>query len=95
MEELGIVSSADGNKPRKVLITMEEYLETKAILFGQCEKAAVLIDSSGAKRICEATKGELFTCSCKEPETAYAAIAALDACTMKGSCRFHGGFRVR
>lgn len=27
MEQLGVVSAADGNKPRQVLITMEEYLE--------------------------------------------------------------------
>ena len=26
MEQLGYVSAADGNKPRKILITMEEYL---------------------------------------------------------------------
>ena len=30
MEELGIVSGADGNKPRKILITMEEYRERLA-----------------------------------------------------------------
>ena len=26
MEELGYISKADGNKPRQVLITMEEYM---------------------------------------------------------------------
>jgi S-DNA-T family DNA segregation ATPase FtsK/SpoIIIE len=26
MEELGYVSEAEGNKPRKILVTMEEYL---------------------------------------------------------------------
>jgi len=27
MEDLGYVSAPDGNKPRKVLITMQEYME--------------------------------------------------------------------
>ncbi|MBR2907882.1 MAG: DNA translocase FtsK [Clostridia bacterium] len=30
MEQLGVVSAADGNKPRQVLITMEEYRERRA-----------------------------------------------------------------
>ncbi|MBO5269434.1 MAG: hypothetical protein J6B77_01525 [Clostridia bacterium] len=34
MEDLGIVSAADGNKPRKVLITMEEYIARKALQDG-------------------------------------------------------------
>ncbi len=65
--------------------TMEEYLEAKARLFGQCKRAAVLIDSDGAREICNKTTGELYSCSLKGTAAANASAEAIGASTMSGT----------
>ncbi len=65
--------------------TQEEYLAAKAILFGQCRRAAVLLDCEGAEAICKATKGELYTCSLNDTPGVCASAGILKADSMRGS----------
>lgn len=65
--------------------TLEDYLAAKAILFGQCKHAAVLIDSEGAETICKATKGKLSTCSLIDTRNVRASASMLEAYGMRGS----------
>ena len=65
--------------------TIEAYLEAKASLFRQCRCSVVHLASPEAKQICQASKGEIFTCGRQDEVAAYAKIMALDNGNTEGT----------
>ena len=65
--------------------TLEEYLAAKARLFRQCDRSVILIDSNGAKEICERAEGAVYTCSLKPGSAASASAEIIGAGSITGT----------